>query len=82
MIRNPRKILRGGWSCAFRSAGELQFVVILLVFLIGIAGCASTPTPPATESAVSPVPDDGLTEWKNSTQAYTDDLLAETRSEV
>ena len=77
MNLNPRKTLRGGWSCAFRSAGGLLPVVILLAFLVGIAACASSPTPPAPETAAAPVPDDGFTEWRDSTQAYTDDLLAE-----
>jgi len=42
-------------------------------------GCASSPTPTPADPAAAPLPDDGFTQWKDATQAYTDDLLAEAK---
>lgn len=69
------------WNRVRTQARALPAILASVLVALSALGCTSTESPSVTESAVSRTadPDPSFTAWKDSTQTYTDDLLAEAR---
>jgi len=72
-LRTRRRVILGTFAPS-------MMVVVLALVVTSTTGCKSTqPTPPPDPTAVQSMDSESYLEWQASTQAITDDLLAEAR---